>query len=825
MFRHITAAALVSSFLLGTSLPALSQQACAPEKVTAAIDTYAQHPFGARAWRMLNGLGDPGIDEESAYFYGDWQERAEWKELVTALAPEAKDLAEPGYSCRLSYPLATLRQHLVTLPVKDPYIKQWLKAQSVVFQWCSNSSATRDISLPAALEVKPELAELQKYDRAYQEAATAFYSGPANAIALFKTIAASASPHRAAARYNIANLLANAHNVVEARKETDAILADPTLASVHDITRQLRGYIANVEDTPPGWQQQIDETIATLNQPLSAINQSEGAKRRYANALFDIAYGGIKAKADDWWVVGKLPENPTLSKAIVDSARNQPMALWMMTGQTITQKLKHAPWSMVGPKWQTWNASLVDRAMSLQPAANGINPLARSLINGLTTANSDLTRAAAWSSAKAAADKARATCGAAPETAAVGELTLQAARLSAEAGRYDEVYSSLGTLPLQKSETLNAIILPKLMQHILATGNVEEGRRFRDKFLSEIKMTSANVTPNDAPTDAASFMAWVAEDKAHWQTAATLSADRLSSTLYNFLPSSELQSLAADPRYDARQKATLSRVAWTRNYARTGKATDKSLADMLASNPEIAAAYDKAKKDYPSASPEHALTLTILRSPRFNILVSSPDLFWGGDTPEKFDDLSFYDHNDTNWWCPLESDRMIGAVRASYDGFTGMTELKTFHAEELKPLLEADAVAKADAARDQLLKNHPMVKAVNWKELAGLAKAPSAPKALTQAALRWAKTSDGKDGAPEALALAVRATRFGCNWHGSHKSYSKPAQEMLKVKFPTTEWSSKTPYWFDCQYKQYDKDGKELATCAPKQWPKQKPLK
>ena len=45
---------------------------------------------------------------------------------------------------------------------------------------------------------------------------------------------------------------------------------------------------------------------------------------------------------------------------------------------------------------------------------------------------------------------------------------------------------------------------------------------------------------------------------------------------------------------------------------------------------------------------------------------------------------------------------------------------------------------------------------------------------------------EGKDGVPEALALAVRTTRYGCNWHGGHGSYSKPAQQLLATKFAFT---------------------------------------
>ena len=827
MIRRLTVATLASTFLLGASLPALSQQVCAPGAVEEAIDTYAKAPFSARTWRVLNGLGDPGIDAQSGYSYDNWDERGQWKDLVTSLAPDSKDLTEPAYNCRLSYPLATLRDHLVKLPLKDPYIKQWLMAQAVVFKACSDTNATAG-TLPPPLDVKPELAALQNFDRAYQDASISFYAKPAEAVEKFRAIANSDSPHKAAARYNVANLLANAHNVIEARKEADAILADPSLASVHDITRELLGYIANLEDTADGWQKLIDDTSATLNQPLADINKCESTKRRYGNALFDIDYAGIKAKADDWWVAGKLPENPTLSKAIVDTARKQPMALWMMTGQTIEQNFSRAPWSLVGPKWQAWNVSLVDRAMALQPAAQGINPLARSLVDSLKATNDDATRAALWSAAKDAAAKAQGSCGAAPETAAVGELALQATRLSAQSGKYDEIYSGLTPLALDKSDTLKTLILPKLMQHILATGNVEEGRRLRDQLLS--KFTYA-ASPDDFAASllkgqVASFTEWVAEDKDHWLNAAAMQDNKLGSTLYNILPAAELKALASDTRFDTQQQAQLSRTAWTRDYARTGKASAKSWDEMLASNPDVKAAYDKVKADYPSASPDHALVLTILRNPRFNLLVASPEPFWnGGDEETKFDELSYYDHNDMNWWCPYEPNRMSGAIRDGYDALSGLAGVKADDAEALKPLLEDGAVTAADKTRDAVIRNHPAVQAANAKELASLAKAPSAPRALTQAAIRWAKRSDGKDGAPEALALAVRATRYGCNWHGSHEAYSKPTQQLLRAKFGTTEWAANTPYWFACQYPQYDKDGNELKTCTPKQWPKQPPLK
>jgi len=61
--------------------------------------------------------------------------------------------------------------------------------------------------------------------------------------------------------------------------------------------------------------------------------------------------------------------------------------------------------------------------------------------------------------------------------------------------------------------------------------------------------------------------------------------------------------------------------------------------------------------------------------------------------------------------------------------------------------------------------------------------------------LEWANANPNDQRVPEALHLAVRATRYG----GSDKktgSWSKSAFEMLHQKYPHSEWTKKTPYWF-----------------------------
>jgi hypothetical protein len=293
--------------------------------------------------------------------------------------------------------------------------------------------------------------------------------------------------------------------------------------------------------------------------------------------------------------------------------------------------------------------------------------------------------------------------------------------------------------------------------------------------------------------------------------------------LLNLLPATGLRELSDKTVFSAEQRGLLLRAAWTRNYALEVNNSDKTSAEMFAANPELSAALEAAEKQFPKLKPERALALTILRNPRFGILVNSPD--WSDPIETKRDvytDLDDYDPNDKNWWCPLEVDRQLGGVRTDFDDASGMGRVKDYDAKSLEMVLEPDVTAKADAAREVLIKQHPMIKAINWKEVQKLAAAPSAPQKLAQDALRWAKASKPKDeGAAEALALAVRVTRYGCRWHGSVKAYSKPAQELLKAKFAATPWANQTPYWFDCTDMIYDAQFNKVPNCKAKTWPKQ----
>ena len=266
------AASFLSLSLALAAGPAFAQTACEPAKLAAAIDRYAAEPFSALNWRVLNGLGDPGI-EASGVGADTWALQERWKKLAAEILPEAPGLQEVSWNCRIGYPLSVLEKRVDQLGKDHPYVKQWLMAQEQVLRACDSEQG--EVALPAPLGEDAAFANRQKADRAYQEASIAFYRDKEKAIPLFRAIAQSNSVHRAAAAYNVANLLANAKQPDAARKEAEAILANPAFASVHGITRELLGYIANQEDTAQGWTGLINSNIATLEKPSEQILATE----------------------------------------------------------------------------------------------------------------------------------------------------------------------------------------------------------------------------------------------------------------------------------------------------------------------------------------------------------------------------------------------------------------------------------------------------------------------------------------------------------------------------------------------------------------------
>ncbi|MGE3832690.1 MAG: hypothetical protein AB7F76_16990 [Parvibaculaceae bacterium] len=810
------------ALLAFAATPVLAQQTCPDGKprdvkaIADRIDLYARDPFSARTWRVLKGLGDPMIDPQVGW-YSSYEDAQGFRNLVAEIMPDVKQPDYYGYECRLGYPKQVLDKRIADLGKTSPYVKQWITVQMAVVAACNDKKLTE---LPAPLTDQPaNIKDLQDADRAYQYASLIFYTDRERATQLYRLIGNSPSPHKAAARYMVANILANGKQFDAARREANDILADQSLASVHVITRELLGYIANLEDTAAGWTSLLDSTAATLDKPTKEILASDALKADYARALGDIDFAGIRTKYDDWWLDGKLPQNPTISKAIVDASRKHPIVPWMIAGQTINSYYTALPWQFIGPKWEERTSSYIDRSLGL---VSGTPPLARDVIEALKAKSDPASRKALWDKAIAAATKTETSCGEAPETAAAATLLTHAVRVSALAGDFDEAYAGLEAYPVKADYAYAQGTVRALGQYLMGQGNVQEARRFRDRILTDEFLTSLGSEPNSYNDGFALLMMWMAEDRAHWEAALAKNPTKTQAAVLNFLPAKDLRKLAGNDKiFSEEERALLIRAAWARLWTR-GKLPEKSFTDeFFALNPKIKAVADKVATDYPKASDANRRLMTMLRTPRLGILVNAPGQ-WDMVAMQPVDDVTqidSWDHNDKNWWCPFETDRQLLGLRDEYDTMTGV-DREQWWQKEIGPYLEPDVMKRLAERRESVLKNNPAVKGVSWGEISALSKMPSGPKRLTEAAIKWGRASKGDDGAPEALARAVKTTRYGCNWHGGHGRYSSQAHAILHQKFGTTTWATETPYWFDCVNFYLQSDTKTDKCPAPV-WPKQ----
>jgi len=132
--------------------------------------------------------------------------------------------------------------------------------------------------------------------------------------------------------------------------------------------------------------------------------------------------------------------------------------------------------------------------------------------------------------------------------------------------------------------------------------------------------------------------------------------------------------------------------------------------------------------------------------------------------------LSAFDAIDNyrdNWWCDAD----FGG-----QAFTGKPQAS-------EPLPSQTFLTEAEMARaaDENAKSATLTGGANY---------------LAAQTLAWAGQQADDRRLPEALHLAVRATRYGCQNCATGKA-SKAVFDTLHKRFKNNPWQKKTPYWFD----------------------------
>ena len=786
---------------------------CLPaDKAAERMDEYFTHPRSPSTWRALAGLGDPLIKpldygfKGAAFTAGDrisWEEASAIKRRM--LPPQTQDgghwMPDEG-KCRLDHASWVASRRIGELGADHPYVRQWFAVQKAVFSACINWTPAGAEPLPAPLHLAdPGLAALQSDDRAYQQASRLFYEGSRETLQAFRRIGASKSRHAPIARYMVLVTMVELEprfsaprqpvtaNPPEPRPDVAAIvaqarsvLADPSAAEVHPLTQALIGSLAWNASNGYGSPLERDaDSLRTLQvqlllEALTAdrrrLANTPGAAERYARAAADFDHFQSHLPTGRWLLSAKLKDDDHSYRALAAAARREPLAGWLVLPASPFEG--SAAWASV----RSAGEKPLIRYLSRQPSDEAWR--------AIRLAHSMRYVPALWSRLDRQSERAR-SCGGDRLLAAVPNLfyhQVRTALMNADEGAGRRVAFERALATVRRWPWRGAVhyveTVGDSVDYLIAEGRLAEARR--------LYSAAGSSEPRFAlPL----LMLARTEDELVRRMADHDRFENMSArSFFEHLSTGALGRLAARERVPAEYRSAFARLAWTRLYA-TGRPVPLKL-DLLMRrlNPEITREWRSA----PGNGADPRLLLDVLRSPGLNILMRRPENPGYGEANDPgLTRIDTFEHSDNNWWCAWQPDRhrrlaSVDLYRQFLAGsdWSAQSSAKEDQAlERLRPLLR----------RSWLWKSR--MSAAEERRLTGM---DCAPKLLAERAVRWASLAGPANGQDEALALAVRATRYGCQRQGGHGAYSKAAFELLHRRFAGSAAARRTPYWFDCAH-------------------------
>jgi hypothetical protein len=222
--------------------------------------------------------------------------------------------------------------------------------------------------------------------------------------------------------------------------------------------------------------------------------------------------------------------------------------------------------------------------------------------------------------------------------------------------------------------------------------------------------------------------------------------------LNHLVPLSLEAGAALDDKLPPDIQRELAIAAWTKAVLLKRFTIARSL------SPVLVRFYPTLRVDLQSDS-DFAAALAMLRNPGVHPYVEP-----GFGRLMKVDRL---DEFRDNWWCADAPDLPLGYA------------LSNLYGQE-KPSSAFLSAAERETGKS---------------EDDALRALPGGPDWLASETLEFAKSNAGDARVPEALHLAVRASRYGCV-SPKTSAFSKEAFETLHQHYPNSEWAKKTPYWF-----------------------------
>jgi hypothetical protein len=311
------------------------------------------------------------------------------------------------------------------------------------------------------------------------------------------------------------------------------------------------------------------------------------------------------------------------------------------------------------------------------------------------------------------------------------------------------------------------------LDEIISDSTIGLSRTVRNKFLemrlplSQDLDSFLKAAPRQTLRDRPGALPWL------------LDADSLV-PLNEEVPLRLLGEAARSKLLDQAIRKQIALAAWARAALIEKQEAEQELRPfVLAHWPELRGELEKYAAQPDAEARQFALVFLLLRYPGIRpyvmVTVRREESFQEREQPPQETDMF-----RENWWCSF-----------THRPWHAMNYLKRseFHPDDAM----SAALSRSRSQSLRFLSDQDRAEA--QEELSKLFAIPTGPNYLSDQVIRWARNHADDPRVPEALHLAVRSTRFGCDDSETTK-FSRAAFQLLHQHYPDSAWAKKTKYWY-----------------------------